>query len=92
MIPSEPFFRWFPIVVATLQLVVLPLLIIALYYVIDARIDRHNANLYAHPALNDLKKLERKIEELSLAVNNLQLAIERLTPRRSTDRPQHNPE
>ncbi len=77
--------RWFPAAVAVLQVAILPLLIIALDSKIDTRIDRHNANLYAHPALNDLQKLEAKIEQLSAAVAGLQLAIERLTPRRRDD-------
>lgn len=87
MIPSgaDSFLKWFPPVVAIIQLVLLPLLIIALYYVIDARISVHNANLYAHPALNDLKELEKKIAELSVAVEQLKISIERLTPRRHTD-------
>lgn len=82
---SETLLKWFPAVVAVLQIAVLPLLIIALDSKIDTRIDRHNANLYAHPALNDLQKLEAKIEQLSSAVAMLQLAIERITPRRKDD-------
>ena len=70
---------------AVLQIAILPLLIIALDSKIDTRIDRHNANLYAHPALNDLQKLENKIEQLSAAVKGLELAIERITPRRRED-------
>jgi hypothetical protein len=76
---SDAFFRWFPPVVAILQLVVLPLLIIALYYVIDQRIAAHNNNLYAHPALNDLKKLEQEIKELSKAIARLELAFAKFT-------------
>lgn len=82
---SEILLRWFPAGVAALQIIILPLIIVALDSKIDTRIDRHNANLYAHPALNDLQKLESKIEQLSSAVASLQLAIERLTPRRHDD-------
>jgi hypothetical protein len=82
---ADFFFRWFPPVVAILQLVLLPLLLIALYSVIDARVALHNANPYAHPALIDLKELEKKIEALASTIQNLQLAVERMTPRRRTD-------
>lgn len=82
---ADTLIKWFPAAVAVLQIAVLPLLIIALDSKIDTRIDKHNDNLYAHPSLNDLKKLEAKIEQLSAAVANLQLAIERLTPRRRDD-------
>lgn len=81
----DVFFRWFPMIVATTQLVLLPLLLIALNSQIDARITRHNDNLYAHPALSDLKKLDLRIEELARAVAGLQLSIERITPRRRDD-------
>lgn len=78
--------KWFPLIVSVLQLAFLPLVVIALNAQIDARIERHNDNLYAHPSLNDLQKLESKIEALAKAVSLLQLAIERLTPRRKDDR------
>jgi hypothetical protein len=77
--------RWFPAAVALLQLIILPLLIIALNSQIDSRIRSHNLDLYAHPSLNDLKKLEEKIEDLSVAVKLLEVTIARLTPRRSHD-------
>lgn len=82
---GSAFFRWFPIIVAVTQLVLLPLILIALDARIERGVDRHNANLYAHPALNDLKELEKKIEVLSVTIGKLELAIARMTPRRSTD-------
>ena len=85
-INGDMLLRWTPLVIAALQLVLLPLIIIAINAQIDGRIEHHNDNLYAHPALNDLKKLEDKIEDLSKAVSHLQVAIERITPRRREDR------
>lgn len=81
-------FKWFPMVVAAMQLVILPLLVVALNAQIDTRVDRHNMNLYAHPALADLKQLEMRIDNLSGALNKLELAIERMnTRRRASDAP-----
>ena len=79
---AESFLRWFPVAVTVLQLLILPLLVIALNSQIDRRIERHNDNLYAHPALKDLKELEGKIDKLGTAVAELRLAIERISPRR----------
>lgn len=85
MMNGDSIFRWFPVIVAVLQLVFLPLVLISLNAQIDNRIGRHNDNLYAHPSLNDLRKLEEKIEYLAEAVNRLELRIAGLVPRRSTD-------
>lgn len=93
---NDSFFRWFPIIIACTQLVFLPIVAVVLKNqvekvmehsaVLDGRIaekiKEHNANLYAHPALADLKKLENNIETLSTEVRSLGLKIERITPRR----------
>jgi hypothetical protein len=68
-------------VFACIQMIFLPLFVLAFNAQIDARIDRHNGNLYAHPALNDIKMLESKIELLSATIGDLKIAIERITPR-----------
>ena len=79
-------FHWIPLVFTGAQLFFLPLFVIAFNAQIDRRVEIHNANLYAHPALNDLKILESKIEELSGAINDLKITVERLTPRRNDER------
>ena len=76
---TDVWLKWVPLVVAVLQIVFLPLIMIALYSIIDSRIDRHNSDLYAHPALSDLKKLEEKIEGLASAVKGLEIAIAKWT-------------
>ncbi len=96
---TDTFFRWFPIAVAVVQLVFLPVLVVVLKdqiekvlqhsSVLDAmisvQIKKHDENLYAHPALADLRKLEDNITNLSNEVRELGLKIERLTPRRRSD-------
>jgi hypothetical protein len=97
----DTFFKWAPIVVAAIQLLFLPIVIIVLKdqvekilvnsSVLDGRvaaaIARHNSDIYSHPALADLKKLEDNIEGLTVEVKDLGLKIERLTPRRRGDAP-----
>lgn len=85
MMNGDSLFKWFPVIVAILQLIFLPLVLISLNAQIDGRIGRHNDNLYAHPSLSHLDKLEEKIEDLASAVNRLELRLAGLTPRRSTD-------
>lgn len=98
---TDNFFRWTPIVVAAIQLLLLPIVIVVLKdqvekilvnsSVLDARIaiaiTKHNDNIYSHPALADLKKLEDNIENLTSEVQSLGIKIERLTPRRRGDAP-----
>lgn len=98
---TDTFFKWTPIVVAAIQLLFLPIVVILLKdqiekvivssAVLDSRIrvalNEHNNDVYSHPALADLKKLEDNIEGLAGEVRDLGIKIERLTPRRHTDRP-----
>lgn len=96
---TDSFFKWAPVVVAAIQLLFLPIIVVLLRdqvekiiqnsSVFDARvtlaIKKHNDDIYSHPALADLKKLEDNIADLTEEVKSLGLKIERLTPRRSTD-------
>ena len=75
---NDALFRWFPVATAIIQIIFLPIIMVALNAQIDGRVQRHNDNLYAHPALNDLKQLESKIEMLSNNVLELKIAIARL--------------
>lgn len=98
---ADTFFKWTPIVVATIQLLFLPVVVVVLKdqvekvimtsAVFDERVSRaiakHNDNIYSHPALADLKKLEDNIEGLTSEVRDLGIKIERLTPRRRDDAP-----
>ena len=98
---TELFYKWLPLAVAVAQILFLPIAVVVLKdqvekvlmnsAVLDNRINdavrEHNDNIYSHPALADLKKLEDNIENLTREVAALGLKIERLTPRRSTDRP-----
>jgi hypothetical protein len=98
---SDGFFRWAPIIVAAVQLLFLPVVVVMLKdqiekvmmgsKVLDSRIafalKEHNDNIYSHPALADLKKLEDNIEGLTSEVRDLGIKIERLSPRRRGDRP-----
>lgn len=93
---TETFRAWFPVLAGAVQIVFLPVVLILLRYwiekvmqgspVLDAKIDsgirRHNDNIYSHPALADLKKLEGNIDRLTTEVTSLGIKIERLTPRR----------
>ena len=92
-------YHWIPLVVAMVQVLFLPIVIVVLKdqvekvlmnsTVLDSRIStalaKHNDNIYSHPALADLKKLEDNITNLTAEVRELGLKIERLTPRRVTD-------
>lgn len=84
---EETFVRWLPAFTALIQLAILPLLLIALDSRIEKAVKSHNDDPYAHPALNNFKKLEAQIDKLDSAIEKLSLAVERLTPRRSTDFP-----
>ena len=98
---TDSFFKWAPIVVAGIQLLFLPVVVVMLKdqiekvlmgpTVLDARlaaaIAKHNADIYSHPALADLKQLEDNISGLTSEVRDLGIKIERLTPRRRGDRP-----
>lgn len=98
---SDAFFRWTPLVVAAIQLLFLPVVVVLLKdqiekvmvssAVLDARIriavKDHNDNIYSHPALADLKLLEENISVLTGEVRDLGIKIERLTPRRRGDAP-----
>lgn len=97
----DQFFRWTPIIVAAVQLLFLPIVVILLKdqiervmvssAVLDSRIrlalKTHNDDIYSHPALADLKKLEDNITALTDEVKELGIKIERLTPRRRGDVP-----
>ncbi len=80
---GDVFLRWFPVVTAGVTLLFLPVFVLAFNAQIDRRVEIHNANLYAHPALNDLKKLESEIKDLSRAIARLELAFARFVTKQS---------
>jgi hypothetical protein len=100
-VTTDQFFKWAPLVLTGIQILLLPVILIVLRNqiekvlvdstVLDNRIRRalseHNSDIYSHPALADLKVLEGNILKLTDQVRDLVIKIERITPRRRTDGP-----